>query len=661
MNKRFKTLDLSYSKDLDLWRFSREGTCLWTIAGPEAEFADGRRRKFSEFSEVSEEDFSRGRGEGLTVRFRPRAESGLPQDEAYCFRIWQPLGEEGFLAEWWTEKPGEKTIAAEDGAKGKAGAQTLSRLYWPRPESISGADTVLPWEQGQLIPCDWPEEVTKPAFDGQFCTAGAYMPWIGQSNKAGMAWQLIAETPWDGGYAFCHPAGGPTSDLAFYWLPSLGAWRYPRRARLYFLAPGLNFFGREADPEPNYNHLAKRYRRYVKERGLFTSLAEKMVRNPHIRDLVGAAVVHLGTQTHVEPDSRFYKPEHPEQNDVLVTFAERRLQMEKIAALGAPKLYLHLDGWGAFGYDNRHPDYLPISAEAGGPAELSALAESVQKQGNLFGLHDQYRDYYFRAESFNRDEAVTKADGSNPEHANWAGGRQSYLCSGLAEHYLRRNFSELFKAGIRPDCSYLDVFTCNEPDECFHAEHPMSRRGSLEARLECFAFLNSQGIIPSSEEMNEWALRELVFCHYAPHAFMLSRPGSPRPGRAIPLWNLVFHDAAMSPWLCDPADENHEDYLLYALLNAGMPYLFRDGAYPGIDGAFGNKGDAREKLLEDICRADIACRLQKRLAETELLEHRFLSEDGSRQQCLYADGTRVEVNFADGSFKIEPELEGAAD
>lgn len=642
MNQQFGRLSLRYEKERDLWLFCEGEADFWQMKGPLMETEDGEKLPLSELSTVEAEKFSRGRGEGITVHYTLRGKR-----ERFSCRIVKFYGEEGFLAEWWAEEP-------------EISAGRVKRFIWPRPSSLEEAFTVLPWEQGQLIPFYWPEEISRPPFDGQFCTAGAYMPWIGQTNRRGEAWQMIAETPWDGGYSFRHPAGGPTTDAAFYWMPSLGAWRYPRKTRIYLRTPSLNFLGPEADSSPDYNHLAKRYRRYAKERGIYTSLEEKAVRNPHVRNLIGAAVIHLGIKSHTEPESRFYKEGRPELNDAMISFSERRKQMEGLHALHAPKYYLHLDGWGDAGYDNCHPDYLPVCREAGGEKDLLALVDTVQRAGNLFGLHDQYRDYYVKAESFNREEAVTNADGTNTEHANWAGGRQTYLCASLAGHYVKRNFESLFAAGIHPDCSYLDVFTCNEPDECFHPEHPMSRRDCLTARLECFAWLTSQGIVPSSEEMNDWALRELVFCHYAPYSFMLDRPGSPRNGLPIPLWNLVYHDASMVPWPTDKADDTHEDYLLYALLNAGMPYLVREGAYPGTDGAFGDRTEAVEELKSSVARAREACALQEKLAFTELLEHRFLSSDGKRQECLYADGTLVSIDTENGSYVISSEIDKAS-
>ena len=46
----------------------------------------------------------------------------------------------------------------------------------------------------------------------------------------------------------------------------------------------------------------------------------------------------------------------------------------------------------------------------------------------------------------------------------------------LAPDYVRRNFEQLFAAGIHLEGTYLDVFTCNELDECVNPHHPMTRR-----------------------------------------------------------------------------------------------------------------------------------------------------------------------------------------
>lgn len=158
------------------------------------------------------------------------------------------------------------------------------------------------------------------------------------------------------------------------------------------------------------------------------------------------------------------------------------------------------------------------------------------------------------------------------EHQRWAGGPQSYLCATQAPYYVKRNFTEIKKHGIRLDGAYLDVFTCNEGDECDNPEHRMTRRECYEFRGRCFEYLLSQGILPSSEEVSDWAVPSLVFCHYAPYDFMMKKPGTPKEGVPVPLYNLVYHDCVIQPWMMDKVSEA-EDYMLYALLNGGAPYL----------------------------------------------------------------------------------------
>jgi len=48
--------------------------------------------------------------------------------------------------------------------------------------------------------------------------------------------------------------------------------------------------------------------------------------------------------------------------------------------------------------------------------------------------------------------------------------------------------------------------------------------------------------------------------------FMLEKPGSPKKGIPVPLFNLVYHDCVIEPWMMDKVS-NDEDYMLYALIN----------------------------------------------------------------------------------------------
>ena len=516
---------------------------------------------------------------------------------------------------------------------------TPGAVYWPGPMDFRRADpewyTVLNLLQGLLVPNTWQTETGKLPFDGQLCSCASYMPWFGQV-RPGAGYLALCQTPWDAAYQVDHPAGGPYTEVSFRWLPSLGRIRSRRILR-------YTFFG-----SCDYNDLCKCYRDYARETGLLTTLREKAARNPLVDKLIGSVVVHKGIKNHTSPDSLFYDPDHPEKNDSLVTFARREQEIRHYREKGIRKLYLHLDGWAEPGYDNQHPDYLPACQAAGGWEGLKALSDAMEECGYMLGLHDQYRDYYFDAPSFDRQFACQAPDGSILDVARWAGGRQSDLCASQAPYYVKRNFEEILSHGIHLEASYLDVFTCNEGDECADPHHRMTRRECFQYREQCFRYLMSRGILPSSEEVTDWAMNSLVFSHYGPYDFQLQKPGQPRRGIPVPLFNLVYHDCMVLPWMMDRLP-GQEDYMLYALLNGGAAYLDRGAAYPGCDGAF---SDAEAKLEEDMARCAVVAELQERVAKQELLRHEFLEGDPLRQRTVFADGTAVTVDLGRGTYEI---------
>ena len=398
----------------------------------------------------------------------------------------------------------------------------------------------------------------------------------------------------------------------------------------------------------DYVTLCKLYREIADEEGRPRTLKEKAAQNPNVEKLIGCCVMHVEGKSHVTEGSAYYDKENPEKNDRLVPFSHWTERVKRLKGLGVDQLYLHLDGWAQPGYDNQHPDYTPACEEAGGWAGMKSLADTMHELGYLFGIHDQYRDFYLSSQSFDEDYACRLMDGTIPRHQRWAGGPQSYLCGTQAPYYVKRNFEVLRENQIELDCAYLDVFTCNEGDECNNPRHRMSRRECYEARNHCFDYLMSRGILPSSEEVNDWCVPSMVFCHYAPYDFMLRKPGSPKFGVPVPLFNLVFHDCLIEPWMMDQVSED-EDYMLYAVLNGGAPYLLRDGAYPNFDGSFETMGLG---LKEDIKRCDVVCELHEKVAKCEMVRHELVDGEYTVQRTVFADGTSVTVDFGKQTYEI---------
>lgn len=581
---------------------------------------------FRDAVNISHEEYSFGTGNGIRSRFESFMRDGKLVPYIFETLVWIEHATGDVYFEW--------IPLQEEGLH-------VEKVYWPGAMEFSEKKdtwyTLLTFQQGVLIPNTWETEFKPGKFNGFFETASGYMPWFAQvKDRAGYI--AICVTPWNAAYDAVHPAGGPYTSVGMRFEPSLGKMDYRRIVRYTLLA------------DCDYNDLCKVYRTYVNEQGRLRTLAEKAARTPAVNNLIGCAFVHKGIKTEVQPNSDFFDPQNPEKNNHLTTFAKREEEIRNLYAHGVGKLYLHLDGWAQPGYDNKHPDYLPACREAGGWEGMKSLADTVHECGYLFGIHDQYRDYYLDAPSFDENYACRLPDGTIPKHQRWAGGPQSYLCATQAPYYVKRNFSELAEHEIQLDCAYLDVFTCNEGDECDNPEHRMTRRECYEFRGKCFEYLLSKGILPSSEEVSDWAVPSLVFCHYAPYEFMLEEPGKPKKGIPVPLYNLVYHDCVIQPWMMDKVSEE-EDYMLYALLNGGAPYLIRDAAYPNTDGVF-DEG-IEFKLEEDIRRCKVVSELHERVAKCEMLRHEMLGGDPLLQRTTFSDGTQVTVDFRHQTYKIK--------
>lgn len=499
----------------------------------------------------------------------------------------------------------------------------VKEVCWPAPlvADDAGSYAVLNTMQGQLLPVDWPQAVgEKLPFDGQMCSESAYMPWWGEITPQG-GYLCYVRQSWDSAYSIQHPAGGPTRVYVRH-LPSLGEMRYARTVTYCFLPAGSS-----------YVDLCRLYREIAEEEGRVRTLREKAAANPNVEKLIGCCVMHVEGKTHVTEGSAYYNKEEPEKNDRLVPFSHWTERVKELKELGVDQLYLHLDGWGQPGYDNQHPDYLPPCQEAGGWEGMKELSDTMQELGYMFGVHDQYRDYYLDADTYDSDNAAMSADGSLFELARWAGGRQNYLCASLAPDYVRRNFEQLFAHGIHLEGTYLDVFTCNELDECVNPHHPMTRRECMDARNQCFHYLSAHKIAPSSEEVNDWAVGAQVFCHWAPYM-----TGSAIP---VPLYNLVYHDCVIIPWMM-PAERwgipQGTTGFLHALLNGGMGYM--DEYLEG------------EELEENIRQWRTIRELQHHVAMEKMVDHEFLSDDRGVQRTTFSDGTQVTVNFADNTYRI---------
>ena len=516
--------------------------------------------------------------------------------------------------------PASGQLRVQADVRGDAPGNIAALVYPPRMQFDAKEGegyTVLPRMQGTLVPAGHPIQIV----NGYIFERDGYMPLFGQV-KQGCGYAAIFDTPYDARYSLVGEEVQP------YFIPSLGTMSYTRRM-IY------GFF-----PEGDFNTIAKVYRAYRAERGRLVTLKEKIAHNPKVEYLIGSPVVHTVAAVHIKEGTHYYDPDNPENNDWWVPFTEIADKLRKLKENGLEKAYLHLDGWGFHGYDNLHPKPFPIHEKAGGEDGLRVLRDTCHEIGYLYGIHDQYRDYYYDSPGFDIENAVEYFDGSHFLSDYWYGGAHTFLCSALAPDYVRDNYDEFERLGLKPDGSYLDVFSVVELDECFNPAHRVTREGCAQNRRHCLDLLTSRGIIPSSEEGCDSVVDSLALCHHTPfHCSSFDAPDKVNVGVPIPLFSLVFHDCIVVPW-----DGIHTRGA-WGIACTDSPFLW--GLVCGGTVYVGTGFDA-----EDIEYAKIGLELHERTALCELVSHEILDETTRKRRTTYSDGTTVWADFDTGEFCI---------
>ncbi len=510
--------------------------------------------------------------------------------------------------------------------------KTLLLVNWPKAiQTDSQAETlsVIPRMQGMLLPGNWPQAIEA----ADLCNSRSfYMPWWGHI-QSGAGAQVILETSDDAGGAYRHPAGGPTR-IAPRWYGSLGRLRYQRSIRYVFTDAA------------DYVAMAKRYRRFVQERGAFVSLREKLARTPSLDMVIGKPVIHLGSLYHFVREASLFNRDRIEANHSLQTFDQLREQLLGLKEKGVDAAYVHLDGWGFYGYDSGHPDVLPPGMIQGGWEGLRALADACAEMNYLFAVHDQYRDFYYNAASFDDRLTVLRLDGSREEHSVWCGGPQTILAPRFAPGYVRQNHDLFAANGVRVRGAYLDVFAVVPLEESVQLTHPTTRSECARYRRECFDLLRSRGYVVSSEEPADYLVPALDLVHHGPYATYPNIGGGEACGIPIPLFSLVYHDAILLPWEMGPDGgwgiPKGDSGRLHCLLHAGLPYLG-----PGADAA-------------ELERVREAAAWARHCAFAEMTSHEFLDAGKRRQRALFANGAAVVVDFDSGETSLDFGLEHAA-
>ena len=611
---------------------------VWNMApAPAAEMlvaagGDQFRVRLADASHVTVTPYETGFKSGIRIvlegfRNTGLRSSGSPVDLRVVFSVCLETGAEDLIVEAMVNE---------------RGGAAVQELNWPPPVNGREVDyTVISSDNGTLLPRDWPKwyhPILRSANEHSVIQSHLIeswsMSWWGfLKGSSGM--MVIVETPDDAAYTFGHPAGGPTS-MGPSWRAQLGHFGYPRRLRMAFLSG-------------NYVALAKRYRSYVMDSGLFVPLKDKMAQRPVVGNLIGTPFAGASVLRNKKPGSANYDAKNPAANRRLATFAQNVERLRDFKVRGFEHLNVSVSGWLTEGYDRQTPDALPPAPEAGGWQGMKALFDACRELGYTCWLHDQYRDYYLDAPSWNPEFAVHEQDATSPPKAfpgtrfkhdwkdgyiplmdNWDGGTQGYLNNDFMLGHVIKNYTAMFAHGIHPQGSYQDVFGYIPPDEDFNPDHPSTRTDSMNARISVFHWVARHLGIVGTEDASDWVV---PFVDYATDRFNRGANTGTDPDHQdaipVPLYELVYHDA-----LVTSASPNN----LRSFLHGNAPQM----------------GYGRTDVNLDEARRLAA--LHRRVGLLEMVTHEFLDPGRQRERTTFADGTTVTVDWPTNRVEIKPDV-----
>ncbi|MGA2866210.1 MAG: glycoside hydrolase [Verrucomicrobiota bacterium] len=400
--------------------------------------------------------------------------------------------------------------------------------------------------------------------------------------------------------------------LAPEWDPQKQAFGYARRLRYIFFAQG------------GHVAMAKRYRAYAQQAGLFKTLAEKRRFNPNVDLLMGAVnvwcwdrdAVGIVKEMQAAGITRILwsNQQSPENlralNDLAVLTSRYDIYQDVMNPEQFPKLR------------GVHPDWTT-------PAWPNDI---------ILGPGGQWLQGW----------GVEARDGSMI-HCG-------VLCDRRALDYARARVPA--DLATHPyNCRFIDTTTAAPWQECYSTNHPMTRTESKRSKMELLRYMSEDlHLVTGSETGHDAAV---PFVHYFEGMLSLGPYRVPDAGRRmqvlwtnvpdlvarfqlgqayrLPLWELVYHDCAVAHWYW--GDYNNKLPALWDkrdLFNVlyGTPPMFM----------FDRKLWAQDKA-RFVQSYKNTCPYARQAAYAEMTDHHFLRPDRSVQQTTFANGQVVTVNF----------------
>lgn len=488
-------------------------------------------------------------------------------------------------------------------------------VAWPLPfVPAKRMLLILPVNEGISYPAD--DSTLSPMRYHLYGGHGLCMPWYGMTDgQQGL--MCLVETPNDAEVNLPRLEG--LLHLAPLWVPEKGRFGYARRMRYVALAEG------------GYVAMAKRYRAYAQQTGLFRTLAEKRRQNPNVDLLVGAVNVWCW-----------------DHNPVPL--------VKEMQAAGIRRIL----------WSNRaSPEQLRQMNDLGVLTSRYDIYQDLMDPAMFPKLHGVHPDW--TTEGWPKDVILDRDGRWIPGWAVRGKDGQWYHCAVLCDRqavdYARRRIPpELQTHPYR--CRFIDTTTASPWRECYAPGHPMTRTESRHYKMELLRFV-SEGchLVTGSETGHDAAV---PFVHYFEGMLSLGPYCVPDAGRnmaqildevpervakfqtgpfyRLPLWELVYHDCVVAQWYWgDYNNKLPKLWRLRDLWNAlyGTPpmFMFNRDLWRSH----------RERFVESYRTATPVARAT---GYVEMLSHRWLTGDHTVQETRFANGVTVTVNFGNRPYTL---------
>ncbi len=343
-------------------------------------------------------------------------------------------------------------------------------------------------------------------------------------------------------------------------------------------------------------------------------------------------------------------------------YAESAQQLELAFRYGLTDSMVLWHNWQRWGYDYRLPEIFPPNPQFGTLEEMQKLVEVCRSHGVLFGLHDNYIDFYPDAKGFSYKERIAFHQNGLPVRAWFNEGRnaQSYrFRADQVEPFLRENLA-VIREHIHPTAYFIDVWASINPYDYWTADGRFfDRVFTRNSWREHFAWIRNYlgNNAPQISESGHDQLIGWLDGATANHLRVGPPVGEGRYRWAV--WNWPCEDAQRVPWL-DAA--HHHRFILHG---AGYSPRYQAGLDSRLHGIFSDDYICTEILTghpamvpapfgHDVVRKYwLTQPVARALALRTIEEVTFYQGDLHRQIVTWSGGGKVYVNRGSEDWQIE--------